>query len=33
MIRYVPRDWPAAQYLAMPGIKVDVSVLVYCYLH
>ena len=24
--RYVPRDWPPAQYLAMPGIKVDVSV-------
>ena len=23
--RYVPRDWPQAQYLAMPGIKVDVS--------
>ncbi|KAI1303012.1 hypothetical protein HDE_02390 [Halotydeus destructor] len=23
--RYVPKDWPPAQYLAMPGIKVDVS--------
>ncbi|CAG2112197.1 unnamed protein product, partial [Medioppia subpectinata] len=23
--RYVPRDWPQAQYLAMPGIKVDLS--------
>ena len=24
--RYVPSDWPPAQYFAMPGIKVDVSV-------
>lgn len=23
--RYVPKNWPPAQYLAMPGIKVDVS--------